>query len=60
MTKPENLVNFSKFVVFFRVDEDPELFEILTEALCKGIKKLTIDQILTVIANMSQTLSPTT
>lgn len=60
MTKGENLVNFSKFLVFFKVDEDPELYEIVTESICKGIKKLTIDDLLTVVANMSQTLSPTT
>lgn len=60
MTRREHLVNFTKFLVFFKVDEDPELFEILTESICKSIKKLTIDDLLTVIANMSQTLSPTT
>ena len=53
MTKGENLVNFSKFLVFFKVDEDPELYEIVTESICKGIKKLTIDDLLTVVANMS-------
>ena len=34
VSSPENLTNFTKFMVFFRVDEDPELFEILTEQIC--------------------------
>lgn len=31
VTGTGNLVNFTKFMVFFKVDEDPELIEILTE-----------------------------
>ena len=31
VTGTGNLVNFTKFMVFFKVDEDPELVEILTE-----------------------------
>ena len=47
-------------MVYFKVDEDPELYEILTEQVCKRIKHLTIDELLTVLANYSHTLSYTT
>ena len=43
VTNAEHLVNFTKFLVCFKVDEDPELYDILTEALCKSIKKFTVD-----------------
>lgn len=47
-------------MVFFKVDEDPELNELLTETVCSRIKKFTVDELLTVLANYSHMLSPNT
>lgn len=60
VNKPDHLTNFTKFVVFFKVDEDPELFELITETVCQRIMMFSVDELLTVLANMSQTLSPAT
>lgn len=60
VTGTGNLVNFTKFMVFFKVDEDPELIEILTEQICSKIKYFTVDELLTICANYSHTLSPQT
>lgn len=54
---PQNLVEFIKFAVFFRV-EDPEVFEILSDQMRKNISALTTEQILTILVNFSHTLSP--
>ena len=58
--KMHHLVEFTKFLVFFRVDEDPELYELLSEAICKNIKRFTVDDLLTILANLTQSLSPST
>ena len=58
MTNRENLVNLTKFVVFFKVEDDPELLEVIADAICKRIKYYTIDDLLTILANYNQTLSP--
>ena len=58
ITRPAHLVNFTKFLVFFKVDQDPELYELLSEAICKSIKRLSVDDLLTILANFSHSLSP--
>ena len=58
MTNRENLVNLTKFVVFFKVEDDPELLEVIADSICKRIKYYTIDDLLTILANYNQTLSP--
>jgi len=55
---PEHCVNFTKLFVFLQVDDDPELYEILCDSICKRIKMFTTDQILTTLVNLSHTLSP--
>ena len=47
-----------KFLLFFKVDEDPELYELISEKICVKIQYFTIDEMLTVLVNLSQTLSP--
>ena len=37
VNKPEHLVGFTKLLVFFQADEDPELFELISEAVCKHV-----------------------
>jgi tagatose-1,6-bisphosphate aldolase len=56
----DNLVQFVKFMVFFRVDADPELYEVLSDSIKNNISKLTTDDILTVLVNFSHSLSPET
>ena len=51
-------MEFVKFLLFFKVDEDPELYELISENICKKIQYFTIDEMLTVLVNLSQTLSP--
>lgn len=40
------------------MDEDPELYEIMIDQICKQIGKFKIDQILTMLANLQHSLSP--
>ena len=54
------MVEFTKFLVFFQVDEDPELYELITEAICKKVQRFTVDDLLTILANLTQSLSPST
>ena len=51
-------MQFTNFLVYFKVDEDPELYEILCNQICKHIQFLKIDQILMILANLSHTLNP--
>lgn len=55
--KAENVVEFSKFVVFFGVD-DAEVFDLLLDAYARKISRTTVDGILTVLVNLAHTLSP--
>jgi hypothetical protein len=42
--EPENLVEFTKFAVFFRISgEDPELFELIADQVKKNVSKMTTD-----------------
>lgn len=54
----ENIVEFSKFVVFFGVEEDPEVFDLLLDSFSRSIREMTVDGILTVLVNFAHTLSP--
>jgi len=54
----ENLEKFTKFVVFFKVDEDPELLEYLCFNIMKKLAYFTTDEILTMIVNIRHTLTP--
>ena len=49
----------TNLLVRFKADEDPELIEVLAEEICKHIKKFQVDQILSILANLRHTLSPT-
>ena len=51
------MVEFSKFVVFFGVDDDPEVHELLADAIARKTNMLTVDQILTILVNFAHTLS---
>ena len=58
MNNPEYLTEFSKFLIFFKVDEDPELVELLCDQVCKRVKDFTIDEHLTILTNLAHTLNP--
>ena len=51
------MVEFSKFVVFFGVDDDPEVHELLVDAIATRINRLPVEQILTILVNFAHTLS---
>jgi len=55
--RAENVVEFSKFIVFFGVD-DAEVFDLLLDAYARKIRETTVDGILTVLVNLAHTLSP--
>ena len=57
VSQPESIVEFSKFIVFFGVDDDPEVFDLLLDGFAKSIRKTTVDGILTVLVNFAHTLS---
>ena len=52
------MVEFSKFIVFFGVDDDPEVFDLLTDAIMRKLRVLKVDDILTILVNFAHTLSP--
>jgi hypothetical protein len=59
LREPENLVEFLKFAVFFRLGgEDPEIYEVLGDHIKKNMNKFTTDQIMTILVNFSHSLSP--
>ena len=47
-----------KFIVLFRIDQDPEIYELIADMVKKNISKFDCDQILTTLVNFSHTLSP--
>jgi hypothetical protein len=60
LDKPKSLVNFTKFIVFFGVDDDPEIFDLLTDAIIIKMRYVTVDDILTIVTNFAHTLNPNT
>lgn len=54
----ENIEKFTKFMVFFNVDEDPELLEYLCFNIEKKMQYFTTDEILTILVNLQHTLTP--
>jgi hypothetical protein len=55
---PKYLVEFTKFVVFFGADDDPEIFDILLDAILRQLRYLNVDDILTTSVNFAHTLTP--
>ena len=51
-------MNFTKFVVFFNVNDDPEIFDLLSDAIVKNIRSIGVDDILTIVVNFAYTLAP--
>ena len=45
-------------IVFLKMDNDPELLDLLCDVACKRIKAFTTDEILEMLVNLSSTLSP--
>lgn len=45
-------------MVFFRVDEDPEILEYLCHNVAKKMPYFTTDEILTILVNLQHTLTP--
>jgi hypothetical protein len=53
------VVEFSKLIVFFEVNDDPEIFDLFSDIFHRLVRKLTVEEILTVLVNIAHTLSPT-
>ena len=51
-------MEFTKFLLYFKVEDDPEVYELLCESICKRVQFFRIDELLTVLVNLSQSLSP--
>ena len=47
-------------MVFFKLSDDPELYELLADGIKKSIKNFTTDEILTILVNFSHSLSTET
>ena len=47
-----------KMVVFFQVDDDPEIFDLLTDGIVLKVRKLKVEDILTLVVNFAHTLNP--
>ena len=47
-------------MVFFGIDDDPEIFDYLTDNILKKMRAFTIDDLLTILVNFSYTLNPNT
>lgn len=54
----DNLEKFAKFMVFFKVDEDPELLDVLCDNIASKMSHFTTDEILNILVNLKHTLSP--
>lgn len=56
----DNIIGFTKFVVYFKIDHDPEIYDILADQIAKNMNRFTVDEILTALVNFTYTLSPET
>lgn len=53
-------MDFTKFVVFFGVNDDPEIFDLMCDSIIKKIRSARVDDILTILVNYAYTLAPNT
>jgi hypothetical protein len=47
-----------KMVVFFRADDDPEIYDLITDSFVLKVRKLKVDDVLTFVVNYAHTLHP--
>lgn len=57
---PLNHVEFTKFVVYFKIDNDPEIYELIADGVKANLSNFTSDEILTILVNFSHNLSTET
>ena len=55
---PQNFVEFSKFIVFFGADDDPEVFDCLSDGINAKMRMMPVEDILTILVNVAHTLNP--
>ena len=53
-------MDFTKFVVFVGVNDDPEIFDLLCESIVRNIRSVRVVDILTIIVNYANSLDPNT
>lgn len=56
----DNIYKFVKYVVYFRLGDDPEIMEILADQIKRNISKFRNNDLLEILVNFSHTLSPET
>ncbi len=54
----ENLVDFIKFAVFFKLEADPEIYELLSDQVKRRIGAFQVEELMQVLVNLSHSLSP--
>jgi hypothetical protein len=54
----DNIESMTKFVVFFQIDDDPELLTYLIERIKAKMTHFGTEQIIQIIVNIKHTLSP--
>ena len=55
---PKYYAEASKLLVYYGATDDPELIDILTDAVARQFRVMTIDDICTVLVNMAHMLTP--
>lgn len=58
LTKPSSLVEFSKMVVFLKLEDDPEIIEVLCDVIIRQKHTINTNDLLTITVNLSHTLNP--
>lgn len=56
--KPSTMVQFSKLVVFFQANDDPEIFDLLSDGIARTLTAMPVEGILTCIVNLAHTGTP--
>ena len=52
------MAEITKFIVFFNATDDPELLDLVSDAIARQFRTLPVDDILTILVNFAHTLSP--
>jgi len=54
----DNLTDFVKFCTYFKLDNDPELYELLADQVKKRMGEFQVEEMLQILVNLSHSLTP--
>ena len=54
----DNLTDFIKFCTYYKLDSDPELYELLADQVKKRMGDFKVEEMLQVLVNLSHSLTP--